>query len=251
MSTKHVNLASQFNVPSHVYSSLFKAPRVDEELSRAIGTSCTPVHTSDIKKALDALYKSYLVSWRLGWHLTVLSQFLKQQNIEDTVTRAVISHMHSAVQESRKVSATGASTAIAASRCMVLDSPACRGWQALWPRLLSSLYGGTNLFGGSFYTHIDSATRTQEQLAQVRHLTAPRAPTTRAGPSGPPRAGGQPQRWTAPPPAPTSVLGGAAGGPPASKRRCTKSSRGSGRQPSHGTAIGSGVSHKGPQPKLQ
>ncbi len=192
-----------------------------------------------------------MVLWRLGWHLTVLSQFLNQQNIQDPVTRAVISHMYSAVQESRKVSATGASTAIAASRRMVLDSPACRGWQALWPKLLSSPYGGTNLFGGSFYTHIDSATRAQEQLAPVRRLTAPRAPTTRPGPSGPPRAGGQPQRRTAPPPAPTSVWGGAVGGPPASKRRRMKSSRGSGQQPLRRNATRSGVSHKGPQPKRQ
>ncbi len=137
--------------------------------------------------------------------------------------------MHSAIQESQKVSATEASTAIVASRRMVLDTPACHGWQPLRPKLLSSPYGGTNLFGGSFYTHIDSATRTQEQLTQVRRLTAPRAPTTRPGPSGPPRAGGQPQRWTPPPPAPTSVRGGAAGGPPASKRRRTKSSRCSGQ----------------------
>ncbi len=106
--------------------------------------------------------------------------------------------MHSAIQESRKVSATGASSAIVASRSMVLDSPACRGWQALRPKLLGSPYGGTNLFGGSFDSHIESATRSQEQLAQVCRLTAPRAPTTRPGPSGPPRAGGQPQQRTAP-----------------------------------------------------
>ncbi len=173
VSTKHVNSASQFKLPSDVYASLFKAPRVDEELLRAIGPSRAPPQSSELRKAFDALYESSMASWRLGWHLTVLSQFLKQQNIQDPVTRAVISHMHSAIQESRKVSATGASSAIAASCRMVLDSPACHGWQALRPKLLGSPYGGTNLFGGSFDTHIECATRTLEQLAQVRRLTAP------------------------------------------------------------------------------
>ncbi len=82
-------------------------------------------------------------------------------------------------------------------------------------------------FGGSFDTHLESATRSQEHLAPVRRLTAPRAPTTGPGPSDPPRAGGQPQRRTAPPPAPTSVRGGVAGGPPASEKHRQQPSRGS------------------------
>ena len=63
---------------------------------------------------------------------------LRLQTIQDPVICAAICQMHSAVQESRKVSATGASTAIAASWRMVLDSPAYRGWQALRPKLLRS-----------------------------------------------------------------------------------------------------------------
>ncbi len=76
VSTKHVSSTSQFKVPSDVYASLFKAPRVDEELLLAIGTSRAPPHSSELKKAFDKLYESSMVSWRLGWHLTVLSQFL-------------------------------------------------------------------------------------------------------------------------------------------------------------------------------
>ncbi len=66
VSTRHVNLASVFKVPSDVYSSLFKAPRVDEELARAMGTTKAPSPSSDLKKALDALYESSMASWRLG-----------------------------------------------------------------------------------------------------------------------------------------------------------------------------------------
>ena len=79
VSTKNVNSASKFKVPSDVYSALFKAPRVDEELSRAMGSSSRPSQSSDLKKALDALYETSMASWRLGWHLTVLNRFLQSR----------------------------------------------------------------------------------------------------------------------------------------------------------------------------
>ncbi len=50
----------------------------------------------------------------------------------------MISYMHDTIQESWSTSAYGASTAIVASCHMVMDSPACRGWQAVKPQLLGS-----------------------------------------------------------------------------------------------------------------
>ncbi len=81
VSTKHVNPASVFKVLSDIYSALFKAPRVDEELSRAMGSSTRLSQSSDLKIALDALCETSMASWRLGWHLTVLTRFLKDQNL--------------------------------------------------------------------------------------------------------------------------------------------------------------------------
>ena len=121
------------------FLTLFNAPRVDEELSRAMGISTRPpFQSSELKKALDALCETSMASWRLGWYLTALARFLKEQNLQEPAIHAVIHQMHAAVQESRRVSVTGTSTAIAASRHMVLNSPACCGWQALRPQLLES-----------------------------------------------------------------------------------------------------------------
>ena len=101
----------------------------------------------------------------------------------------------------------------------------------------------TNLFCRpfSFSAHIDSGPRTQDQLAQVRCLTNPKGSFTKPGPSGPPWAGGQPQRRTVPPPAPTSVRGAVAEGP---RSRCTRSLRGSNQRKPTGNPMESG-----PQPK--
>ena len=79
------------------------------------------------------------------------------------------------------------------------------------PQLLGFPYGGTNLFGTNLFSaYIDSASRSQEQLVQARHLMHAKGSFAKARPWGPRPAGGQPQWHTAPPPAFTSVRGAAA-----------------------------------------
>ncbi len=78
---------------------------------------------------------------------------------------AVISKRHSDIQESCKTYASGAATAIMASRRMVGDSSAFRG-------RLAFPYDGTSLFGGAFMSYIESGAHNQEQLTQVCRLTA-------------------------------------------------------------------------------
>ncbi len=69
--TKVTDAASAYKVPAELYTSLFKSPKVEEEMVKQVGNIRPLSINPDFRRALEASFESSMVTWRLGWHLTV------------------------------------------------------------------------------------------------------------------------------------------------------------------------------------
>ncbi len=173
-----------------------------------------------------------MATWRLGWHMMVMINYLYNHCQSDPVLKAVCNHLHGAIQESRVTSSQGASVAIAAQRRMILDASSFRDCRPLRATLLSTPFVGSSLFGGQFQSSVEEATRSQEKLTQVRRLAS--SGSRAAQGTSDPRATQQSQKRRAappPPPPPTAQLVPSGDGGLAAKRRRSKN-RGANRRSS-------------------
>ncbi len=105
--------------------SLFKSPKVEEVVKQA-GNIRPLAINPDFRRALKASFESSMATWRLGWHMTVLINYLYNHCQDDPVLKAVCNHLHGAIRESRQTSAQVASVAIATQRRMILDASVFR-----------------------------------------------------------------------------------------------------------------------------
>ena len=92
----------------------------------------------DLRRALEVSFKSSMVTWWLGWHMTVLIIYLYNHCQADPVLKAVCNHLHGAIRESCQTSAEAASVAFAAQCCMILDASTFRDCRPLRATLLST-----------------------------------------------------------------------------------------------------------------
>ncbi len=51
----------------------------------------------DLHRALETSFESSMASWRLGWHMTVLSNYLYNHCQADPVLKAVCNHLYVAI----------------------------------------------------------------------------------------------------------------------------------------------------------
>ncbi len=106
-----------------------------------------------------------MASWWLGWHMTVLINYLYNYCQADPVLKAVCNYLHGAIRESRLISAQAASVGIVAQRRMILDASAFQDCQPLKASILSTPFVGSSLFGGQFRSLVEEVTRSQEKLS--------------------------------------------------------------------------------------
>ena len=109
----------------------------------------------DLRRALGASFESSVVTWQLGWHMMVMISYLYNHCQADPVLKAVCNHLHGAIRESHQTSAQGASVAIAAQRCMILDAPTFRDCRPFRVTLQSTPFVGSSLFGGQFQSSVE------------------------------------------------------------------------------------------------
>ncbi len=126
----------------------------------------------DPRKALETSYEASMLSWHLGWHMTVIINYLFNKCQDCPVLKAVCCNLHRAIRESHLTLAHAASVAVVAQRHMVLDVFAFHDCRPLRATLLSTPFVGTSLFGGQFQSSVEDATHIQGQLSQVRHLAS-------------------------------------------------------------------------------
>ncbi len=255
-SAKVISSSSPYKVPSDLYSALFKAPKVEEEMVKAAGNVRPLPINSDLRKAVETFYESSMATWRLGLHATLLSKYVYSKCGQDPVLEAVCKKLHGAIRESRQTSARGASVAIAAQRRLVVDASAFRDCRDLRSSLLATPFVGSSLFGGQFMSSVEAATRSQEQLSQARRLAS--AGSRAAQGSQAPKLAQQSQKRRAPPPPPSAPAASAApqaeGGSGAKQRRGKnrgRSNRSTGNQAqpqAQSGARGRGVSNQRPPP---
>ncbi len=96
-----------------LYTALFKTPKVQEEMVKQVGNIRPLAINHDFRRALEVSYESSMATWRLGWHMTVLINYLYNHCQADPVLKAVCNHLHEAIPESRMTSSQAASVAIA------------------------------------------------------------------------------------------------------------------------------------------
>ncbi len=148
--------ASAYKVPAEL--SLFKSPKVEEEMVKQVGNIRPLGINPDFRRALEVPLESSMATWRLGWHMTVLINYLYNYCQGGPVLKAVCNHLHRAIRESPLTSAQVASVAIAAQRCMILNASTFRDCKPLRATLLSTPFVGSSLFGGQFQSSVKEAT---------------------------------------------------------------------------------------------
>ncbi len=126
MATKVMDAASAYKVLVELYSSLFRTPKVEEEIVKQVGNICPLAINPDLRRALEASFESSMATWQLGWHMMVMINYLYDHCQADPVLKAVCNHLHGAIRESRQTSAQAASVAIAAQRRMILNASTFR-----------------------------------------------------------------------------------------------------------------------------
>ncbi len=134
---KLTDAAAAYKVLAEVYTSLCKTPKVEEEMVKQVGNIHSLAINPDLRRALEASFESSLVTWWLGWHMTVMINYDGY-----------------------------------AQRRMILDASAFRDCQPLRATLLSTPFVGSSLFGGQFQSSVEEATRSQKKLSQVRQLAS-------------------------------------------------------------------------------
>ncbi len=101
---KVISSSSTYKVPNDLYSALFKAPKVEEEMVKAAGNVRPLPTNTDLRKAAATFYESSMVTWRLGLHTTLLSKYLHSKFGQEPVMEAVCKKLHGAIQVSRQTS---------------------------------------------------------------------------------------------------------------------------------------------------
>ncbi len=128
--SKATDPASAYKVPAELYTALFKSPKVEEEMVKQVRNIQPLAINPDLCRALEASYESSLSTWRVGWHMTVMINYLHNHCHGDPVLKAVCNHLHGAIRESRMTSSQAASMAIVAQCRLILDASTFRDW---WP----------------------------------------------------------------------------------------------------------------------
>ncbi len=101
---------------------------------------------------LEASYDSFMVTWRIGWHITVLSSFLFSRFKDNPVLCAVSGKLHNIVQDSHQTVVLGALVAIAAQHRMVFNASPFQGSRILRSMLLAIPYFGNFSLLGTLST---------------------------------------------------------------------------------------------------
>ena len=112
-SSKVTDAASAYKVPAELYTSLFKTPKVEEEMVKQVGNIRPLAINPDLHRAMEASFGSSMVTWQLGWHMMVMINYLYNHCQADPALKAVCNHLHGASRESRQTSAKAALVAIA------------------------------------------------------------------------------------------------------------------------------------------
>ncbi len=200
-----------------------------------------------------------MATWRLGWHMTVMVNYLYNHCQADPVLKAVCNLLHGAIRESRMTSSQVASMAIAVQCRMILDASTFRDCRPLRATLLSTPFVGSSLFGGQFQSSVGEAMSSKETLTQVRRL-ASSGSLAAQGTCGPIVTQQSQKRRAAPrpPPPPTAQSVPSGDGGSAPKRHLSKNrgaNRRSGGAPAQSQAQQGarrqGVSNKRPPVRRQ
>ena len=73
--SKVTDPASAYKVPAELYTALFKSPKVEEEMVKQVGNIRPLAINPDLCRALEVSYELSMVTWQLGWHMTVMIKF--------------------------------------------------------------------------------------------------------------------------------------------------------------------------------
>ncbi len=123
---KVISSSSPYKVPTDLYTALFEAPKVEEEMVKVAGNVPPLPINSNLQKAVETFYESSMATWLLRLCTTLLSKCVHSKCGQDPVLEAVSEKLHGAIQESRQTSARSASVAIAAQCRLVVDASAFR-----------------------------------------------------------------------------------------------------------------------------
>ncbi len=137
-------------MPNDLFTALFKAPKVDKEVTKAAGSTRPLPVNPDLWKAVEIFNESFMVTWHIEWHSTLFSKYLYSKCCQHPVLETVICRLHGAIQESCQTLACCASVAIAAQHCLVVDASAFLHCRDLKSSLLATPFIGSSLFGGLF-----------------------------------------------------------------------------------------------------
>ncbi len=121
---KVTDAAMTYKVSVKLYATLFKTPKVEQEMVKQVGNIYPLAINSYLRRALETSFEASMAFWQLGWHMAVLINCLYNHCQADPVLKAVCNHLHGAIRESRLTSAQAASVAIAAQRSIILDASA-------------------------------------------------------------------------------------------------------------------------------
>ncbi len=100
MMTKVIDASSAYKVPVELYMSLFKTPKVEEEIVKQVGNIHPLPINPDLCRALETYFESSMATWRLGWFMAVMINYLYNHYQADPVLKAVCNHLHGAIRES-------------------------------------------------------------------------------------------------------------------------------------------------------
>ncbi len=109
--TKLVEQNSQFCIPQALYPRFFKAPPLDEQVlaTSNVRGSVPAATVIDHRKVVEALYETFMATFRTNWHASVLVQFFFE-TAQDTTSSDVPLYLYRALVKQRSNCLKGASS---------------------------------------------------------------------------------------------------------------------------------------------
>ncbi len=120
-------------MPNELFTDLFKAPKVEEQIVKAAGSTHSLRISPNLRKAVETFHDPSNVALYLRWHATLLFKYLHSKCGQDPVLKAVLCKFHSAIQESGQTLAHGLPDVIEAQRRLVINASAVRDCSVFTP----------------------------------------------------------------------------------------------------------------------
>ncbi len=133
---------SSYKVLEDLNSTLFKTPKVEEEMVQQVGNIRPLSMNPELHRALETSFEAAMAFWQIGWYSTVLINYLFGKCKGDPILEAVCTFLHGAIQESHPSSAWAASMTVAAQFRMVLNNSTFQDCLPLQATLLCTLFVG-------------------------------------------------------------------------------------------------------------